>query len=339
VAVDSSGLPGVAYFQRAGKAGFNASQCPPPIPTTPAAFITALKFARATTANPQSAADFKVTTVGCLGLPAPACYQCSAVCADPGSGPGCYTAGTGCTGCASSQTCVMAGGVAKCATPYTPPGVLADIPNGLGLFTSLAFQGQTAYIAYQQRSGGTGSLYGVTLDKNNVPGAPVLLDGSDDTGYFPNLRIHPTSGQVLVSYQDWATRALKLYANPTFAAGVTPEVIDTGVGAAGSGVFAYVGASSSLVIAPSGDVYAAYEDTTNNDLKLAVRKPTWNALAPLRTQGAVGFFASGAFLGTQLFVSHAQLHAQKCTRSTIVCPTAGDVAVDNSLLLDHYQPP
>jgi hypothetical protein len=144
---------------------------------------------------------------------------------------------------------------------------------------------------------------------------------------------------VLVTYQDWATNALKLYVSTGLQPGTTPELVDTGVGAPGSGVRAYEGASSSLAFAPNGDVYAAYEDTTNNDLRLAVRKPTWTSLTPLRTQGAVGFFASSAFLGNQLFVSHAQLHAKKCVESTITCPTAGDVAVDNSLLLDAYTPP
>jgi hypothetical protein len=74
----------------------------------------------------------------------------------------------------------------------------------------------------------------------------------------------------------------------------------------------------------------AYEDATNNDLKLAVLKSSWEILPPLHTQDAVGFFASGKFLGGTLWVSHAKIHAKN---------VQGAPAVDNSLQLDKYTPP
>ena len=118
---------------------------------------------------------------------------------------------------------------AVCATAYTPTAPLAQPQDGVGLFTSLTFQGQNALIAYQLRTAGAGQLYGVGLGANNLVSPPVLLDGTDDTGYFPNVKVSP-SGQVALSYQDWTTRALKFYTAASFKTGVTPEVIDTGAG-------------------------------------------------------------------------------------------------------------
>jgi len=325
LAIDSAGLPAIAYFQRAGKAGFDASVCPGGIPPGPAALITALKFARATKPNPQSAADFHIVVAACQALPAPVCYGCTGTCADTGSGPTCYPVASGCASCSATQACVLSGGNPTCGTVYNP-SVLLHPPDGVGVFSSLAFGGKKAFIAYQLRSSGTGRLYGLALDATDVPAAPVLLDGTDDTGYFPSLKTNPAGGLVL-SYQDWTTRSLKFYAAPDLRTGVTPEVIDTG--APDAGVVAYVGGSSALAYSPSGDLYAAYEDATHNDVLLAVRKPTWRPLPPLHTSGAVGFFTSGAFLGGKLYVSSAQLHA----RVLLGAPT-----LDNSLVLDNYAP-
>ncbi len=50
IAVDSDGLPGVAYFMRAAEASFSIADCPSPAPTGALKDLTALKFARAKTA-------------------------------------------------------------------------------------------------------------------------------------------------------------------------------------------------------------------------------------------------------------------------------------------------
>ena len=115
VAVDEDGKPGISYFQRGGDATFNASDCPAPAPTGPKQFISALKFAKASSTTP-GASDWTIKTVACLSRPTPACFGCANVCADPGTGPSCYMPAAICATpdgggvCdANTETCVMVG--------------------------------------------------------------------------------------------------------------------------------------------------------------------------------------------------------------------------------------
>ncbi len=326
LAIDSDGFPGVAYFQRAGKAGFNASDCPAPAPSVAVKYITALKFARATSARPASASDWQIRTVACLARPAPACDGCMApnVCADTGDGPLCLAAATGCMGCdMSTEACVTASGMAKCGKKYNPSHLL-DVPLGVGVFAALDFKGKDAVIAYLRRAPPAptadagaamptpdGDLYAVTVSANNAPGAPVLIDGSGDTGYFPDVKVEPGTGNVAIAYHDFTTKSLKFYLAPQLAAGVATEVVDRGLDPARPGEQSFVGTDSAIVFGPSsGQVWAVYQDATRGDLKLARRSPTWTVLPSPATQGAVGFFADGVFTDGKVFASHARLHAK-----------------------------
>lgn len=325
IAVDSDGNPGVAYFQRAGKAGFNATDCPAPAPSVAVKYITALKFARATSARPASASDWQIRTVACLARPPPACDGCMApnVCADTGDGPLCLPPATGCTMCdMNTESCVTSGGTAKCGKKYNPSQLL-DVPVGVGVFASLDFSGKDAVIAYLRRvppppnaDAGTampapeGDLYAVTVSANNAPGAPVLLDGSGDTGYFPDLKVEPATRNIAVGYHDFTTKSFKFLMTAQLAPGITPEVIDRGVDAARPGQQSFVGTDSAIIFGPSaGQVWAVYQDSTQGDLKLARRSPTWTVQPSLATQGAVGFFADGVFTDGKIYASHARLHA------------------------------
>ena len=341
IAVDSDGLPAISYFQRGGGAGFDPAQCPGTPPTGEKAFITALKFARATTLAPTGASDFVVKTLACQSRPTPPCFGCTQTCADPGTGPACYAAATTCTGCdANTETCVTVGAADKCAKKYNPSN-LAEVVDGVGLFSAVAFNGKDAYLAFMKRTtavptGGTkpvtdGDLYGVQVDGAGTVGPLVLLDASGDTGFFPDVKVNPTTKAVAVAYHDFSSKKFKFWTNATFAAGVTPEVIDTGVGAAGAGESDWVGTDSALVFTgTASDVLAVYQDPTKGDLKLAERKTAWRVLAPLRTAGAVGFFADAALLGGKVYASHARIHAKL---------VAGEPHVDNSLVLDQYTSP
>lgn len=310
VTVDADGFPAVVYFQKGGTAEFNASSCPAPVPTGDKAYITALKWAKATKKVPTQAADFEIKTLACLDRPAPPCTGCNQTCADPGSGPSCYAAATGCTACdANTEICVLANGAPTCAEKYNPSN-LQEVTDGVGLFPSVAFNGKTAFIAYMRRQAGKGALYGVTVSSQGTVGTPVLLDNTGDTGWFPDVKYDIASQKVAVSYQDFSSRALKFYLNAGFASGIAPEIIDSGAQSAGSGESNWVGADSSLVVGgPGGKLYAVYQDSTRGDLKLAERGQTWKVLAPVRTEGAVGFFAEGTLLNGQLFISHARLKA------------------------------
>ncbi len=338
IAVDSDGLPGVSYFQRGADASFNVAECPGTPPTGPKAFITALKYAKAKVASPASASDWTVKTVSCQSRPTPPCYACmgTAVCADPTTGPDCYSPATTCTGCdANTEICVTVGTAAKCAAKYNPSN-LNDVTDGIGLFTSIGFNGKDAFIGFMKRttpppSMGTrfppdGDLYGVKIPASGTPGALVKLDDVGDTGYFPDLKIDPTTKSVAIGYHDFSSKKLKFYYSAQLQTGVTPETIDTGAGALNSGEAGFVGTDSSLIFgSTAGSVYAVYQDATKGDLKLAKRGATWQVLPSIHTAGAVGFFADGILIDGKMFASHAKIHARL---------VAGEPHVDNTLIVE-----
>jgi hypothetical protein len=285
--------------------------------------------ARAATPVPGPA-EFTVTTVACQSRPAPACFGCQQTCADPGTGPACYAAATTCTGCdANTETCVSVGGVATCAARYNP-SALAELPDGVGLFNSLFMDGKTAVISYMRRTGGKGRLESVRVSESGQVGAPVILDDVGDTGYFPALARHPSTSHYAVAYHDFSSRKLKFISAANLVPGITPEVIDSGAGLAGSGDSSWVGADVALAYSPDGTLFAVYQNATTGDLELASRKAGWEKLPKVRTEGAVGFFADGVFLGNTLYMSHAQIRARL---------VSGEPRVANRLLLERLGTP
>ena len=338
IALDDTGLPGVSYFQRGGDTGFNVTDCPTPMPTGPKAFITALKYAHAKTPTPASADDWKITTVACHSRPTPICHSCGTteVCAEPAAGAGCYPSATSCQGCdPNAEVCVTIAAAAKCAKKFTPSN-LADITDGVGLFSSIAFNGQEAYVGFMKRStpapmGTTrfkpdGDLYGVKISSAGAAGPLVKLDDVGDTGYFPDLKIDPASRKVAIGYHDFSSKKLKFYSAAQLQTGVVAETIDPGTGAAASGESSWVGTDSALIFgATPGVVYVVYQDASHGDLKLAKREAAWQVLPSIRTAGAVGFFADGVFIDGKMFASHARIHARL---------VAGEPHVDNSLIVE-----
>jgi hypothetical protein len=331
VGVDSDGLPIIAYFQRGGSDDFDVQSCPgTPKPSGEKKYITALKLARATVANPSSAADFQVLTLGCQSRTAPACTGCQQTCADPGSGPGCYAESDACAACdTNTEVCVQNGATATCAKKYNP-SELNELPDGVGLFASLVTQGKDAVVVYMRRTGGKGQLEGIRVNGSGAVSPTVVLDAQGDTGWFPDVKVDPSNNNLAIAYHDFSSRQLKFLYNQNLVAGLTPEVIDSGAGAPGSGDATWVGADVALAFSPSGSLFAAYQDTTRGDLKLSIRTAAWEALQAVRTEGAVGFFTDAAFLNQQLFMSHARLRART---------VAGEPQVDNALLLERLAGP
>lgn len=345
VAVDQDGLPGISYFQKGADQAFDATTCPAPVPTGPKAFITALRFAKATSPTPGPA-DWTFKTLGCQSRPVPACFQCNNVCADPGSGPSCLmpasggacVADGGASACDNNtETCVMVGTTPQCAKKYNPSN-LQDIPEGVGLFSALAFNGRDAFIAYMRRGKpamatvAEGDLVGQQITAAGTVTAPVVLDSSGDTGYFPDVKIDPATKRVAVTYHDFSSHALKYYSAIGFMAGQMPEIVDPGTGAMGSGENNWVGTDSSIVYGPTaGQIYVVYQDPTKGDLKLAKRTgTTWSVENSIMTMGAVGFFADGVFDNGKIYASHARIRAKLI---------GGEPRVDNSLLLNPVTPP
>jgi hypothetical protein len=335
IALDSDGLPGISYFQRAGESTFNVQDCPLPRPTGATKYITALKFAKATTATPASDGDWQVKTLSCLSRPPPVCDACTGLCADPGTGPACLTAGTGCTGCTSDEVCVSVNSTNVCAEKVTPSD-LQSVPAGVGVFSSLAFKGKDAIIAYARRtppmSGAAvdGDLYAVSVTGAGTVGTPVVIDASGDTGYFPDVKVEAGSGTIAIGYHDFSSKAFKFYSAPQLQTGITPEIVDRGTNPAQAGDQGWVGTDSAIVFGPQGVVWALYQDATRGDLKLAKRTASWAIQASPRTEGAVGFFADAVFSDGKLFASHARIHS-KLVQS--------EPQVNNSLILEALPSP
>ncbi len=334
IALDRDGLPGVSYFQRGGEATFNVMDCPTPRPTGATKYVTALKFAKATTATPASDGDWQVKTVACLSRPPPICDACTNLCADPGTGPACLAAGTGCTGCTSDEACVNVNGSNVCAEKVTPSD-LQSVPAGVGVFSSLAFKDKDAIIAYMRRavpamSAPDGDLYAVTVSAAGTVGVPVLIDGSGDTGYFPDVKVDPTTQGFAIGYHDFSSKAFKFYFSPQLQGGVTPEIIDRGTNPTMPGEQGWVGTDSAIVFGPAGVVWALYQDATRGDLKLAKRTASWAVQPSPRTEGAVGFFADAVFTDGKLYATHARIRARL---------VQGEPQVDNALLLESLTSP
>ncbi len=337
IAVDSDGLPGISYFMKAADETFAATDCPGGPPTGERKYLTALKFARATSATPKTSGDWQIRTIACLNRPPPACDGCTATCADPGSGPACLPAATGCANCTgSTDVCVTSGGAPKCSKKYNP-SALQDVPMGVGMFSSMVFNGKEPIIAYMQRTVPTGAkvadgdLYAVRLTAdNNLTGAPVAIESAGDTGYFPSVKIDPTSKAIAIAFHNFSSKTFKFYYAPTLTTGVALETIDTGVDAAHPGEQGLVGTDSALIMgSKAGDIWAVYQDATRGDLKVAKRAITWVPQTVV-TNGAVGFFADGLVLNNKLYATHAKIHARVI---------AGEPQVDNSLLLEQLTPP
>ncbi len=336
IALDASGKPAVSYFQLGGDSGFSVQDCPAPRPTGALKFITALKFAHASTATPTSEADWVVKTVACLSRPPPPCDLCVGVCGDSGGGATCFATATGCTpACdASAEACVSANGQAVCATKVTVSD-LQEVPVGVGLFSSLTFRDSDAIIAFMRRLPATtttpvkGELLGVSISSANVVGAPVVLDASGDTGWFPDVKVDPATKRLAIGYHDFTSRKFKFYFAPQLQTGVTPEVIDDGLDVTAPGSQSFVGTDSSLLFTGNGTVVAIYQDPTKGDLKVAKRGSAWAVQPSLASQGAVGFFADAVFTDGKIYASHARLHARLIQ---------GEAKVDNSLLLEQLLP-
>lgn len=337
LALDSAGRPGVSYFQRAAGTGFDLTQCPAPRPSGALKYITALKFARAITATPASSSDWDIKTIACLDRPAPACDLCgSNVCADPGSGAACFAPATTCASCdPNNQVCIDLGGTAKCAKKASPAS-LNELPMGVGLFSSLSFKGDEAIIAFAQRTppaakaAPKSSLLAVSVSAQNVQGAVVVLDASGDTGYFPDVKVEPGTKAIGIGYHDFSSKKFKFWYAAQLQAGVTPEVVDTGVDVTAPGNQSFVGTDSAIVFTDGGKALAVYQDATKGDFKVARRSgTTWVVEAPILTTGAVGFFADAVLTDGKVYASHARLRART---------VQGQPRLDNALLVEQLTP-
>lgn len=318
ISIDPTGKPAIAYFQRAGATG--GTSCPAAAGVTQD-LITGVKLARAKVDRPGNPSDWSVQFVECGSRTKPPCYGCTAnqTCVEDSVAKGlCATTAAGCSGCTSAQVCAITTGAASCKTPFTEKPLL-DIPSGVGLFPSLAFKDSNAVVAWYdavkgelRAASGTTSFTPVTLD-----GAPVGAL-NPNIGLFPSVAIEPTGAKrICIAYHDATGRSLKFLrtaslTTPPSGAG-TERIIDTGLAPPTGDGPSFVGANVSLKFAADGKLYAAYQNSTANDLRVAVLDATGKWVNKKTfSQGALGFFSDIEQLpdNSNLFVTHTRLHTK-----------------------------
>ncbi|MHB8417485.1 MAG: hypothetical protein ACYDCL_05385 [Myxococcales bacterium] len=362
IGLDKSGNPAIAYFQAAG-------------PSATAPLQTAVKLAIATKANPASPADWTLTVVDSADRPAPPCFPVSCksgeVCvgsppvtdggplhlsdggcapyAPPDNGGSCMATSTQCgsgdAGCASGDACVANdAGAASCQPTFAATEGFNDLPLGIGLFTSLAFDSSgNPIVAYYDRLHGdlrlatsNGSGFTVTtIDGTD----PATCDDTGDVGYFPSLQLF--QGTMAVAYQDGTDHEL-LYWTGAVPSAVAPNqriVVDTGTMQApapnnGEDTPMFAGANVTLRFGAGGTAYFAYQNQTQISLRLASEPPNCTTPVPSLCNPAIvgewaadpeGFYAQLAIDGANGWLSSAQIKALVS-------------GVDNQLLLEGPVP-
>jgi hypothetical protein len=296
-----------------------------------------VKVARATKRVPAKADDWVVTTLDTGSATKPPCSDtaCTAdqVCTEGGSNGVCLAKAPRtqpCTpSCGSDQACVAtAPGVSECRKSLRA-STLAGLPEGNGLFPSIAFTTDNRLVAvwYDQTEAvlkGTvandSQTGGVTID--GAVGVRVLDSGErsggplHNVGQFPSVAVAP-SGRLGIAYFDATARQLLLLVAPrlTDLASAQAVVVDDGAGN-GTDPLVFVGADASLRFDAADTVHIAYQDSTGNDLRLASQTLGGDfTKKTLATTGAAGFYASLVVDNGGKFVSHAVVKARSGSES------------------------
>ena len=332
LALTSTGVPAIAYFQKASANG---------------GYHTALRYIRARKAAPTAVTDWfpAVEVDGQDRDPPP----CGGPCSDP-STQVCVTVpstGDACEPLAAADACAVPGRPAcpnntACVTVNTMPvclpskkaSALQSLPPGVGLMASLAFMDDRAVIAYYADIGskGHGTAVGpdtlrLAVDGSTSAGQPAfavnVLEGGDGkvrAGQWPSVAIGANAPRVNVAYQELGRWRLKLYQGD----GVTPAgsdntaVVDEGFADPQGDAKSFVGANASLVVGASGNLAVAYQNQTGSDLfysKPGATAGSWGPAQVVRREGAVGFYAKLRTQGTQAWISHSQIRAKSASEA------------------------
>jgi hypothetical protein len=324
-----SGEPFIAYFQKAGDGADR--------------FKTAVKYARAKVAKPQAATDWTLGEVDGAERPHDpcdgACNEATQVCTVTGQTQQCEGISTACpASCASDQACVQQGASGVCKDVLRPSG-LVDVPEGNGLFPSVAYFDDKPVIVWYDRL--NGALKGTVAASDGASGTSfgnkLTIDGRNrsfkkDVGWFPAIAIGPSSQakRFAVAYQDAQHDDVLLllddglYEDARATRAGTISIVDPGKSDPAQDGWLVVGADTQVAWTASGPV-VVYQDQTRGDLMFAKASGnTWTRTA-VRTEGSVGFWASIAVDGDRLLVSHALIKA------------TGSSEVANKLLIESVE--
>lgn len=327
IAVNADGYPIISYFQKGGVGGEEYS--------------TALKVARAKVKMPKSASDWTLVKVDDGTRAAPPCFfpACTSdeICT---KGPGdddsgqCRAKATDCNECGTSEACVVTGGSVSVCYESLHAGTLSSLPEGNGLFSSIAFVDNKPIVVWYDQNGGALRGAVASSDSNSSGptfGASLVLDDGEmpdnmparDVGRFASIAVAPSGAakRLAVSYFDTSARQLKvLTANADFT-GISPvelRVADDGTGNPEIDPVLFVGADTSVAFDAAKNIVVAYQDATSGDLRIAKQQPGTETftITSLRTEGACGFYTSLAKNSDgNLYVSHAIIKAASSSKS------------------------
>lgn len=296
IALDGTGVPTIAYFQKAGASGDE--------------YTTALKAARASSNAPTTAGDWSIVTVESGTIAPPPCGGSCVTgtsCADIGNGPECLVDQTPCAvACSSGEVCIDDAGTPSCE-PELVASSLEDLPEGIGLFPAISVSstGGTAIAYYNRTAGDLHFAVGVDPNAGNSGALSVLDGGPDkDVGLFPSIALDG-SGDYVVIYQD-AVADDVLWALVSAAGAVNQSgIVDEGLRDPTGNATSLVGADTAVVLT-GGKWVVAYHDGTGGDLVVSTRDAAGNwTRKNLVTQGSAGFWTDAArTTGGAVYISH-----------------------------------
>jgi hypothetical protein len=223
LAVDASGRPGVAYFQRSADASFPLADCPLPRPSGPPERLTALRFARASSPTPTSASDWTVRTLACSTSGPPSTL--AEVPVGVGLFPSLAFRGDQALIAATRRAPASADGglprgelvgVEVSATLAPGPLVVLDASGDTGYFPRLAVDPQTGQLGIAYHDGAARSLRFYLAPQLQAGVASELVDdGHDGVGSVSSVGtgsglVFLPDGGALVAYQDATHGDLKV---------------------------------------------------------------------------------------------------------------------------------
>jgi MYXO-CTERM domain-containing protein len=242
----------------------------------------------------------------------------------------CTATASGCAAeCAAGEECVTVEGSTSCREVLT--NKVDAYPLASGLYVSLSpVPGGGLGIAYYDRVAGTVNVAargGSGWSSLVVDGGPQPDGSISDVGVGASLFID-SGGDWHVSYVDAYNEALK-YARVRAGAVQGIEVVDDGLvlgGVQNPDGMHLVGDDSFVRASASGEVRIAYQDATAGKLRFAVGTPgqtghSWTVRVA-ETDGFAGFFPNQVEVGGALKIVHFWRKARETTHGdvTVVSP-------------------
>jgi hypothetical protein len=334
LALSPEGHPVIAYFQRSGVGGSVRK--------------SGVKVARARVREPARASDWVVTLVQDGATRPPPCVtDTSSGCGDGDVCVALATPNSNSNGecrrksarpgdcknpsCESSQVCAIDDlNAPRCFTSLRAD-TLAKLPDGNGLFPSIAYLDGKPLVAWYDRANGL--LKASLADSDGVGGAVftqvrVLDQGfaigtnggaKHDVGQFASLAVgpaDPTLRRIAVAYHDVTSHQLRLYTAKADFSDAKLSVLDAGVGDPETDSTLFVGTDPSVRFDESKNILVLYQDATRGDLRLASQSGgVAFGTEVLREAGANGFFGNLAVDGPSRFVSHVVIKARSQSES------------------------